>query len=171
MKNEKLENKDTEKDEPLENNLREELDKVQEEKAELNDRFLRLYSEFDNYKKRTQKERLELIDTASENVILDILPVVDDFERAIEANEKIDDLSSMKEGFELIYSKLIQVLKKQNVKEISAEGELFDTDFHEAVTFIPAVSEEEAGRVLDVIQKGYTMQDKVIRYAKVVIAK
>lgn len=171
MKNEKLENKDTEKDETLEDNLREELSKVQEEKAELNDRFLRLYSEFDNYKKRTQKERLELIDTASENVILDILPVIDDFERAIEANEKIDDLSSMKEGFELIYSKLIQILKKQGVKEIPAKGELFDTDFHEAVTFIPAASEEEAGCVLDVIQKGYTMQDKVIRYAKVVIAK
>ncbi|MDL2296940.1 nucleotide exchange factor GrpE [Bacteroidales bacterium OttesenSCG-928-C03] len=151
--------------------LKEDLEKLQLEKSELNDRFLRLYSEFENYKRRTQKERLELIDTASEKVILDILPVIDDFERAIEANEKLEDSSSMKEGFELIYHKLLQVLKKNGVEEIVAKGELFDTDFHEAITYIPAANENEVGRVVDVVQKGYKMQEKVIRFVKVVIAK
>lgn len=153
-----------------EGKLKEEIEKLQTEKNELNDRFLRLYSEFDNYKKRTQKERFELIDTASERVILDILPVMDDFERAIAANEKIEDISSVKEGFELIYHKLLQILRKNGVEEVPAKGEPFDTDFHEAITHVPAPTEEEKGRVVDVIQKGYKMGDKMIRYAKVIVA-
>lgn len=150
--------------------LKEELEKLKEDRAELNDRFLRVYSEFENYKRRTQKEKLELIDTASEKVILDILPVVDDFERAIKANESIEDSTSLKEGFELIYHKLLHILKVNGVEEIKAQGEMFDTDYHDAVTYIPAQNAEDEGRVVDVVQKGYKIKDKVIRYAKVVIA-
>ena len=149
--------------------LKEENEKLQLEKSELNDRFLRLYSEFDNYKKRTLKERLELIETASEKTMQDILPIVDDFERAIKANESVNDAEVIKEGFSLIYNKLIQVLKKNNVEEIVAIGEVFDTDFHEAITHIPAQDEEQKGKVIDVTQKGYKIKDKVIRYTKVVV--
>jgi len=149
--------------------LKEENEKLQLEKSELNDRFLRLYSEFDNYKKRTLKERLELIETASEKTMQDILPIVDDFERAIKANESVNDAEVIKEGFTLIYTKLLQVLKKNNIEEIIAIGELFDTDFHEAITHIPAQDEEQKGKVIDVTQKGYKIKDKVIRYTKVVV--
>ena len=149
--------------------LKEENEKLLLEKSELNDRFLRLYSEFDNYKKRTLKERLELIETASEKTMQDILPVVDDFERAIKANESVNDAEVIKEGFTLIYTKLLQVLKKNNIEEIISIGELFDTDFHEAITHIPTQDEEQKGKVIDVTQKGYKIKDKVIRYAKVVV--
>ena len=149
--------------------LKEENEKLLLEKSELNDRFLRLYSEFDNYKKRTLKERLELIETASEKTMQDILPIIDDFERAIKANESVNDAEVIKEGFTLIYTKLLQVLKKNNIEEIIAIGELFDTDFHEAITHIPAQNEEQKGKVIDVTQKGYKIKDKVIRYTKVVV--
>lgn len=151
-----------------EEKLKEQIDALTEEKNELSDRFLRLYSEFDNYKKRTQKERLELISVASEKVILDILPIVDDFERAIKANEKVDGGSSLKEGFELIYGKLIQMIKRNGVEEIQAMGADFDTDYHEAITHIP-VPDEQKGKVVDVVEKGYKLHDKIIRFAKVVV--
>ena len=129
--------------------LEAEIEGLKAEKAELNDRFLRLFSEFDNYKKRVSKEKLDLISTASEKVIVSVLPVVDDFERAITANEKVEDINSVKEGFELIYNKLIQTLKHFDVEEIKAKGEVFNTDFHEAVTHFPAQNEEEKGKVID----------------------
>ncbi|MDY6326736.1 MAG: nucleotide exchange factor GrpE [Bacteroidales bacterium] len=151
--------------------LEAEIEGLKAEKAELNDRFLRLFSEFDNYKKRVSKEKLDLISTASEKVIVSVLPVVDDFERAITANEKVEDINSVKEGFELIYNKLIQTLKHFDVEEIKAKGEVFNTDFHEAVTHFPAQNEEEKGKVIDVTQKGYKLKDKVIRYAKVVVGQ
>ena len=150
--------------------LKKELEELDVKYKELNDRFLRLYSEFDNYKKRTNKEKLELLSTASEKVILGLLPVVDDFERAISANEKSEDLSSIKEGFVLIYNKLQQLLKRFDVEEISAKGEEFNTDYHEAVTHFPAQKEEDKGKVMDVTEKGYKIKDKVIRYSKVVVA-
>lgn len=150
--------------------LKEQIESLKAEKAELNDRYLRLFSEFDNYKKRTAREKLDLIGTASEQVIVSLLPVVDDFERAIEANKKVEDLDSVKEGFELIYQKLLQVLKRFSVEEIPAKGEKFDTDFHEAITHFPAQNEEDKGKVIDVTEKGYKMKDKVIRYSKVVVA-
>lgn len=150
--------------------LKAQVEQLEQEKAELNDRFLRLFSEFDNYKKRTAKEKLDMIGTASEQVILSILPVIDDFERAIAANKDVSDLQSVKNGFELIYQKLLQVLKRFSVEEIPAKGEKFDTDFHEAITHFPAQSEEEKGIVMDVTEKGYKMKDKVIRYSKVVVA-
>ena len=132
-----------------------EIERLKAEKAELNDRFLRLFSEFDNYKKRVSKEKLDLIATASEKVIVNLLPIIDDFERAIAANEKVEDINTIKEGFNLIYNKLIQMMKRFDVEEIQAKGEEFNTDFHEAVTHFPAQKEEDKGKVIDVTEKGY----------------
>jgi molecular chaperone GrpE len=151
--------------------LEAEIVKLKAEKAELNDRFLRLYSEFDNYKKRANKEKLDILATASEKVIVNLLPVIDDFERAIAANEKVEDIKAIKDGFVLIYNKLIQLLKRFDVEEIQAKGEVFDTDFHEAVTHFPTEKEEDKGKVIDVTEKGYKLKDKVIRYAKVVVGQ
>ncbi len=153
-----------------EEKLKKELEELDVKYKELNDRFLRLYSEFDNYKKRTNKEKLELLSTASEKVILGLLPVIDDFERAIAANEKSEEINTIKEGFVLIYNKLQQLLKRFDVEEIQAKGEEFNTDFHEAVTHFPAQKEEDKGKVMDVTEKGYKIKDKVIRYSKVVVA-
>lgn len=151
--------------------LEAEIEQLKTEKAELNDRFLRLFSEFDNYKKRVSKEKLDLIATASEKVIVSLLPIIDDFERAIAANEKVEDITAIKEGFNLIYNKLIQMMKRFDVEEIQAKGEEFNTDFHEAVTHFPTQNEEEKGKVIDVTEKGYKLKDKVIRYAKVVVGQ
>jgi molecular chaperone GrpE len=151
--------------------LEAEIEKLKAEKAELNDRFLRLYSEFDNYKKRANKEKLDILSTASEKVIVNLLPVIDDFERAIAANEKVEDIKAIKDGFVLIYNKLIQLLKRFDVEEIQAKGEAFNTDFHEAVTHFPTEKEEDKGKVIDVTEKGYKLKDKVIRYAKVVVGQ
>lgn len=153
-----------------EEELKKHLEEAEEKYKELNDRFLRLYSEFDNYKKRTNKEKLDLLSTASEKVIVGLLPVIDDFERAIAANEKVEDVAAIKEGFVLIYNKLLQLLKRFDVEEINAKGEEFNTDFHEAVTHFPAQNEEDKGKVIDVTEKGYKIKDKVIRYSKVVVA-
>lgn len=150
--------------------LNEKISKLEADKLELNDKFLRLYSEFDNFKKRNNKERLELISTASEKVIVQLLPVIDDFERAISANEKTEDIAAIKSGFELIYNKILGVLKRFDVEEIEAKGLPFDTDFHEAVTNFPAQNEEDKGKVIDVTEKGYKIKEKVIRYSKVVVA-
>lgn len=153
-----------------EDELKKQLEEADVKYKELNDRFLRLYSEFDNYKKRTNKEKLDLLSTASEKVIVGLLPVIDDFERAIAANEKVEDVAAIKEGFVLIYNKLLQLLKRFDVEEITAKGEEFNTDFHEAVTHFPAQNEEDKGKVIDVTEKGYKIKDKVIRYSKVVVA-
>lgn len=151
--------------------LTDQLEKAKAEKAELNDRFLRLYSEFDNYKKRVSKEKLDLISTASEKVFVNLLPIIDDFERAIAANEKVEDIDAIKEGFNLIYNKMLQLLKRFDVEEIAAKGEEFNTDFHEAVTHFPVEKEEDKGKVIDVTEKGYKIKDKVIRYSKVVVGQ
>lgn len=151
--------------------LEKEIEQLKAEKAELNDRFLRLFSEFDNYKKRVSKEKLDLISTASEKVLVSLLPVIDDFERAIAANEKVEDINAIKEGFNLIYNKLVQMMKRFDVEEIQAKGEEFNTDFHEAVTHFPAQKEEDKGKVIDVTEKGYKLKDKVIRFAKVVVGQ
>jgi molecular chaperone GrpE len=148
----------------------EQIEILTEEKTELNDRFLRLYSEFENYKKRTNKEKIDLIATASEKVILGLLPVIDDFERAIQHNQNIEDITVLKEGFELIYNKLLSLLKRLEVEEIVALGETFDTDLHEAITHYPAPNEEDKGKIKKKKKKGYKLKDKVIRFAKVVVA-
>ena len=145
------------------------VEELQGKLAEANDRYLRLAAEFDNYRRRTSKERLDLISLANENIVKDMLPIVDDFERALAAMKDSDDTASAKEGTELIYNKLVAFLKKNGVSEIDAAGKEFDTDFHEAVAQFPVDDEKKKNTVIDVTQKGYTMGEKVIRYAKVVI--
>jgi molecular chaperone GrpE len=147
------------------------LEALQEKYDELNDKYMRLYSEFDNYRKRTAKERIELQKSASRDVMLDILPVVDDLERAIQAFEEHQLSEEAKKGIELIYNKLINILSQKGLKEIEAMEQPFDTDFHEAITNIPAPSKKMKGKIMDVIQKGYTLNGKVIRYAKVVVGQ
>ena len=144
---------------------------LEEEKAkyaELNDKYLRLFSEFDNHRKRTAKEKLDLTATASENVIKDILPVLDDFERALQNMEKNGNEADM-QGVTLIFNKLKDTLKKKGLEEIEAMNAEFNTDEHEALTMIPAPEEDKKGKVLDVIQKGYKLNGKVIRFARVVV--
>ena len=144
---------------------------LEEEKAkyaELNDKYLRLFSEFDNFRKRTAKEKLDLTVTASENVIKDILPVLDDFERALQNLEKNGNEADL-QGVTLIFNKLKDTLKKKGLEEIEAMGVEFNTDEHEALTMIPAPEEGKKGKVLDVIQKGYKLNGKVIRFARVVV--
>jgi molecular chaperone GrpE len=147
------------------------LEELQEKYDDLNDKYMRLYSEFDNYRKRTAKERIELQKSASQEMILAILPVVDDLERAIQAFEEHHLSEEAKKGIELIYNKLMTILKQRGLEEIDAKGQPFDTDFHEAVTNIPAPSKELKGKNVDVIQKGYMLNGKVIRYAKVVVGQ
>ena len=144
---------------------------LEEEKAkyaELNDKYLRLFSEFDNHRKRTAKEKLDLMATASENVIKDILSVLDDFERALQNMEKNGNEADL-QGVTLIFNKLRDTLKKKGLEEIEAMNAEFNTDEHEALTMIPAPEEDKKGKVLDVIQKGYKLNGKVIRFARVVV--
>jgi len=144
---------------------------LEEEKAkfaELNDKHLRLQAEFDNFRKRTAKEKLDLTATASESVIKDILPVFDDFERALQNMEKNGNEADL-QGVTLIFNKLKDTLKKKGLEEIEAMGADFNTDEHEALTMIPAPEEDKKGKVLDVIQKGYKLNGKVIRFARVVV--
>ncbi len=142
---------------------------LQEKIDDLNDKYLRLFSEFDNYRKRTAREKIELIGSASANLIEELLPVVDDFERAIESNEQIEGCDIVKEGTVHVYNKLYGTLKKNGLKSMDSLGKDFDTDFHEAITYIPAPSEDLKGKIADVVQRGYLLNDKIIRYAKVVI--
>jgi molecular chaperone GrpE len=143
----------------------------QEKYEQLNNAYLRLNADFDNYRKRTVKEKAELIRSAGENVLTDLLPVIDDFERALENIAKATDIDAVKEGVELIYSKFVAFLNRNGVKEIETKDEKFDIDRHEAVTTIPAASPEIKDCIVDCIQKGYTLGDKIIRYPKVVVAK
>jgi molecular chaperone GrpE len=143
-----------------------ETEKLQNELGELKDKYLRLYSDFDNFRKRTAKEKLEMIQSASEKVIIDILPVIDDMERAV-ANAQEGEIS---EGIQLIFSKLNGTLASKGLKPMDAKGEVFNADIHEAITQFPAPTEEDKGKVFDVVEKGYFLNDKVIRFAKVVVA-
>ena len=139
---------------------------------EINDKYLRLYSEFENYRKRTSKEKIELISNASEEVIKDILPVIDDFDRALESISKIEDeqVKQTMEGVNLIYKKLYSVLERKGLKPINAKDTEFNEELHEAIAQIPATSEEMKGKVIDETTKGYYLNDKVLRYSKVVVA-
>ena len=146
-----------------------EIASLRDKLAASNDSYLRLAAEFDNYRRRSSKERMDLISLANEKLIQELLPIIDDFERALTAIRESDDQASVKEGTELIYNKIVSFLKKNGVKEIEAMGKEFDTDFHEAVAQIPVDDEKKKNKVVDVAQKGYMLGDKVIRYAKVVI--
>lgn len=144
---------------------------LQNQIKEWQDKYLRLSADFDNYRKRTLKEKSDLIKTAGEDVISSILPVLDDFERAMTAMEKASEVTPIKEGVNLIYTKFLEILNQKGVKPIEAHSQEFNTDLHEAITKIPAPEENLKGKVVDVIQKGYLINDKVIRYAKVVVGE
>ena len=166
--------KSKESEEPIEHEevLLVNEDKISEMQAkidELNDKYLRLYSEFDNFRKRTSKEKVELIQTAGEDIFTNLLPLVDDFERAIKSNEEIPDIKIITDGVNLIYNKLKNTLAKKGLAEMKSVGVSFNTDLHEAVTNIPAPSDALKGKVIDELEKGYTLNGKVIRFAKVVI--
>jgi len=151
--------------------LEEKITDLEGRLEELNDKYLRLFSEFDNYRKRTNKERLDLLSTAGEEIIISLLPVLDDFDRALAAMEKNGVTGIDLEGVKLIRNKLISVLKKKGLEPLTAIGEPFDTDFHEALTSVPAPTEELKGKVVDEIEKGYLLNGKVIRFAKVVVGQ
>jgi len=142
-----------------------------EKLAEITDKHLRLQAEFDNFRKRTMKEKADLIKSGGESVLINILPVVDDFERAINSLKDVPDNDAGKQGTKLIYNKFSEFLKQNNIREIDALNQDFDVDLHEAITKIPAPDEKLKGKVVDVVQKGYTLNDKVIRFAKVVIGE
>lgn len=144
-------------------------EELQNKINELNDKYLRLYSEFDNYRKRTLKEKIELNKTASMDVILTLLPVMDDFDRAVKTIEITEGVNAFNEGVLLIFNKLKKTLNQLGVEEMKTIGEVFNTDLHEAITNIPATTEDLKGKVVDEIQKGYVLNGKVIRYAKVVV--
>lgn len=168
----KIENKElSEKEAELlkQSQAADELKELQQKYDEVNDKYLRLYSEFDNFRKRAIKERIELSKTASEQVLIDFLTILDDFERAIAAFEKVETIEPVKEGTVLIYNKFKNNLNLKGVSEIEAMGKTFDTDFHEAIANVPAPSEDLKNKVIDVTQKGYTLNGKVIRFAKVVV--
>lgn len=148
-----------------------EMEVMAQKCAELNDKNLRLMAEFDNYRKRTLKERMDLIKTAGEKLLVDILPLVDDFERGLKAMETSEDVVAVKEGVDLIYSKFVAYLLQNGIKAIPTENETFDTEFHEAITTFPAPTEELKGKIIDCVSKGYTMNEKVIRFSKVVVGE
>lgn len=151
--------------------LKQEIEKLTEKYNELNDKYMRLAAEFDNYKKRTLKEKTDLLKFGGESVITQLINILDDFERAQSSIKESSDLESIKQGIELINNKFYEFLKQQGVKEIEAKNNDFNTDYHEAITRFPAPSEEMKGKVIDVIQKGYLLHDKVIRFAKVVVGE
>ena len=147
------------------------LEKAQDEIEELKDKWLRSVAEFENYRKRTLKERAELILNGGEKFITAILPILDDMERAIENGEKTDDPAVLREGMELIYQKFIKTLEGQGVSKIETENADFDTDVHEAVAMVPGMGDDKKGKVIDCLQKGYKLNDKVIRHAKVAVGQ
>ena len=149
----------------------EKIKELTEKLQEVQDKHLRLQAEFDNFRRRTIKEKADLIKTGGESVLVNILPVIDDFERAIDSLKDVSDDDAGKQGTVLIYNKFEEFLKQNNVKEIEALHKDFDVDLHEALTKIPASEEDLKGKVVDVIQKGYLLNDKVIRFAKVVIGE
>ncbi len=144
-------------------------EELQYKLAELNDKYLRLYSDFDNFRKRTAKEKIDLIQSGGEDVFKSLLPIVDDFDRAIKSNAGITDIKTINEGVNLIYNKFKNTLSQKGLEEMKSLGEPFNTDLHEAITSIPAPSEDAKGKILDELEKGYTLNGKVIRFAKVVI--
>ena len=154
-----------------EEKLAQELEEANKVIEEQKDKYLRLSAEFDNYRKRTMKEKAELILNGAEKTISSILPIVDDFERALKNMETATDVAAMKEGVELIYNKFMSVLGQDGVKVIETKEKPLDTDFHEAIAVIPAPDKSLKGKILDCVQTGYTLNDKVIRHAKVVVGE
>ncbi len=150
----------------------EELDQVAQLSKELlaeKDKFMRLYAEFENFRRRTAKERIELIGTATGDLMKEILPVLDDFTRAIESNKEVEDIDAVKAGFELLHSKLFKLLGNKGLKPIESKGLDFDPEVHEAIAQIPAPSAKEKGKIIDVVESGYELNEKILRHPKVVV--
>jgi len=166
-----LNRKSKSKEKKEEKKLLEKIDELETNVAELNDKYLRLFSEFDNYRKRTLKERIELTKTASQDLIVELLPVIDDFERALKALESTTEPIKATEGVQLIYNKYKNILARKGLEVMNTKGQDFNTDFHEAITNIPAPSEDLKGKIIDEIEKGYLLNGKVIRFAKVIIGQ
>ena len=154
-----------------EEQLQKELEQANATIEEQKDKYLRLSAEFDNYRKRTMKEKAELILNGGERCITSILPIIDDLERALQTMQSATDVAAVREGVELIYSKFISTLEKNGVKAIETQEKALDTDFHEAIAVIPAPTKELKGKILDCTKKGYTLNDKVIRHAQVVVGE
>ena len=152
-------------------NLSDYMAKLEENLSEVNDKYTRLAAEFDNYRKRTLKERMDMMKYGGEDVIKDLLPILDDLDRNAQVMEKVDDINVVREGITLIQNKLFLLLQQKGLAEIEAQGIGMDTDLHDAVTTIPAPDTKLKGKVVDVIQKGYKLSDKVIRHAKVVVGE
>ncbi len=148
-----------------------EEEKWMTEAADWKDKYLRLAAEFDNFRKRSMKERSELVVSASSDMIKEMLTILDDFDRAVKANESLEDTAAIKEGFVLIHQKLYRKLESKGLRPLESTGKDFDTDFHEAITQIPAPTPDMVGRVVDEVEKGYTLNDKVIRFSKVIIGQ
>lgn len=144
---------------------------IEDKFNELNDKYLRLYSEFDNFRRRTAKERIELFKNAGEDILSELLPVLDDFNRAVHSMSDDSDIKSIKEGVSLVHNKFERILESKGLKAFDAIGKDFDPDFHEAITKIPAPKKSMKGKVVDVIETGYMLNDKVLRYAKVVVGE
>jgi molecular chaperone GrpE len=155
--------------EEVEVNLPSAEEKLKQDLALANDKYLRLYAEFDNYKRRTTKERVDLLQTAGKEVIVSMLTVLDDFERAAKAMENSTDINAVKEGVTLVQSKLKNILGQKGLKEMETKGTPFDADIHEAITSIPAPTDDLKGKVVDELEKGYYLNEKVVRFAKVVV--
>jgi Molecular chaperone GrpE (heat shock protein) len=151
----------------IENKIQESESKI----AEINDKYLRLAAEFDNYRRRSAKDRLDLISTAGESIITGLLPILDDCQRALQVLKDSNDTAAAKEGTELIYNKLFAFLKSKGLAVIDAIGKELDTDFHEAIAHVPVEEKDKKEKIIDVVQDGYTLNGKVIRYAKVVVGK
>jgi molecular chaperone GrpE len=161
----------SEEDDHLAEQVMDEVETFQEKYDELNNSFLRLHAEFDNYRKRTLKEKIEIIKSGGEKVLTEMIPLVDDFERALETVQIAHDKEAIIEGLELIYSKFVSFLNQHGVKEIEAIGQPFDADKFEAVTTIPAQDSSQKDVVVDCIQKGYILNEKILRFPKVIVGK
>ena len=142
---------------------------LEEKVTAINDKYLRLYSDFENFRKRTAKEKIDLITSGNASLLKKVVPVMDDFERAIDSNKDVTDPETLKEGFNLIYTKFKKILEAEGVKEMESNGEPFDVEYHEAITKIPAPNDSLKGKVVDTTEKGYFLNDNVLRYAKVVV--
>lgn len=185
----KIENMSEEKDTPIEENANEPIETqeeltvetpvveepkeitIEDKYNELNDRFLRLYAEFENYRRRSNKERLDLIATANAGLLKDLLPIMDDFDRAITNNSTATEIDSVKEGFNLIFNKFKNTIESKGVKQMEAKGQPFDSELHEAIANVPVTEEDQKGKVIDDVEKGYILGEKVIRFAKVVVGQ
>ncbi len=151
--------------------LRAELDAQKAEHATMHDKYVRLHAEFDNFRKRTAKERMDLLMSAGADTVKSILPVMDDMERAIAHNTQVTDVEAVKQGFNLIQQKFASILQAHGVKPMDSKGQPFNPDLQEAISQVPAPAPDLRGKVLDVVEKGYTINDKVLRYAKVVVGQ